>query len=147
MGGELVSPASHISYTEEFEKLFPYYLSIGMTYEQYWEGDCWLPKYYREARELRVRRESEQAWLIGRYVYDALCSVSPILHAFAKNGTKAHPYLDKPYPSTEKEAKEREIQRLKDAAEGFRAFVEAKNAQLRSKEVEHDANEHRPITD
>lgn len=148
MGGELVSPASPRSYTEQFEEQFPYYLSIGMTYEQYWEGDCELPKHYRKAHELRLKRDNEQAWLVGRYVYDAVCAASPLLHALAKNGTQAHPYLERPYPSSIEEAREREIQKLKDAAEGFRAFVEAKNAQLkRSKEVEHDANEHRPITD
>ena len=149
MGSELVSPASHFSYTEQFEEQCPYYLSIGMTYEQYWDGDCWLTKYYREAYKLRVRRDNEQAWLIGRYVYDALCAVSPLLHAFAKNGTQAHHYLEKPYPSSMEEAREREIQRLKDAAEGFRAFVDAKNAQLRSKEVEHDGqrSDNRSVTD
>lgn len=145
MGSELVSPASHFSYTEQFEAQCPYYLSIGMTYEQYWDGDCWLTKYYREADKLRMRRDNQQAWLIGRYVYDAVCAVSPVLHAFAKNGTTPHPYLEKPYPSSKEEAREREVQRLKDAAEGFRAFVEAKNAQLRSKEVTGDG--HRQTTD
>jgi hypothetical protein len=148
MGSELVSPASHFSYTEQFEEQFPYYLSIGMTYEQFWDGDCWLAKSYRNAHKLRMRRDNEQAWLIGRYVYDAVCAVSPLLHAFAKNGTTAHPYLEKPYPSSMEEAREREIQKLKDAAEGFRAFVEAKNAQLRSKEVNSDVRgDDRPITD
>lgn len=146
MGSELVSPASHLSYTEQFEEQFPYYLSIGMSYEQFWEGDCWLPKQYVEAYKLRVRRDNEQAWLIGRYVYDAICAVSPILHAFAKNGTQAHPYLERPYPSSMEEVREREIQRMKDAAEGFRALVEAKNAQLRLKEVGLDVND-RPVGD
>ena len=141
MGSELVSPASHFSCTEEFEKHCPYYLSIGMTYEQFWEGDCWLPKIYREAHKLRRKHDNEQAWLVGRYVYDALCSVSPVLHAFAKNGTKPHPYLEKPYPSSMEEAREREVQKLKDAAAGFRAFVDAKNAQLRSKEVGKDGRD------
>ena len=147
MGSELVSPASLLSYTEQFEEQFPFYLSIGMSYEQFWEGDCWLTKDYREANQLRIRRDNELAWLTGRYVYDAMCAASPLFHAFAKQGTTAHPYLEKPYPSSMAEAREREIQKLKDAAEGFRAFVEAKNAQLRSKEVEHDADEHRPVTD
>ena len=140
MGSELVSPASHSSYTEQFEEQFPYYLSIGMTYEQFWDGDCWLVKWYRKAHALRAKRDNEQAWLIGRYVYDAVCAASPLLHAFAKSGTTANPYLEKPYPSSMEEVREREIQKLKDAAVGFRAFVEAKNAQLRSKEVEHDGN-------
>lgn len=147
MGGELVSPASHSTYTEQFEEHFPYYLSIGMTYEQFWDGDCWLAKSYRDAHNLRIKRENEMAWLQGRYVYDAICAVSPLLHAFAKNGTTAHPYLERPYPSSMEEVREREVQRLRDAADNFRAFVEAKNAQLRSKEVNSDANEHRPITD
>lgn len=147
MGGELVSPASQVTYTEQFEEQCPYYLSIGMTYEQFWDGDCWMTKYYRDAYKLRTRRDNEQAWLIGRYVYDAVCAVSPLLHAFAKNGTTAHPYLERPYPSSMEEVREREIQRLKDAAVGFRAFVEAKNAQLRSKEVNPDADEHRSVAD
>ena len=147
MGGELVSPASHFSYSEQFEEQFPYYLSIGMSHEQYWDGDCWLAKSYRDAYKLRQKRDNEQAWLIGRYFYDAICAVSPLLHAFAKNGTTAHPYLERPYPSSMEEVREREIERLRNAADGFRAFVEAKNAQLRSKEVNHDGNEYRPITD
>lgn len=147
MGSELVSPASLLTYTEQFEELFPYYLSIGMTYEQYWDGDCWLPKYYREAEELRTRRDNQMAWLTGRYVYDALCAVSPILHAFAKNGTTAHPFLKKPYPSSIKEVRERELEEMRERAEGFRALVTAKNAELRSKEVKQDANKHRPVAD
>ena len=145
MGGELVSSTSQSSYTELFEEQFPHYLSIGMSYEQYWDCDCWLAKSYREAHKLRIKRDNEQAWLIGRYVYDAVCAVSPLLHAFAKNGTTAHPYLERPYPSSVEEMRDREIEKLKDAAVGFRAFVEAKNAQLRSKEVEHDGD-HRPVT-
>ena len=85
MGSELVSPASQSSYTEQFEEQCPYYLSIGMTYEQFWDGDCWMVKSYREAHKLRNKRDNEQAWLIGRYVYDAVCAASPLLHAFAKN--------------------------------------------------------------
>lgn len=147
MGVELVRSTPQVTYTEQFEEHFPYYLSIGMSYEQFWDGDCWLTKYYRDAHKLRVKRDNEHAWLIGRYVYDAVCAVSPLLHAFAKNGTKPHPYLERPYPSSMEEAREREIQKLKEAAEGFRAFVEAKNAQLRSREVDNNANEHRSITD
>lgn len=109
-----------------------------MSYKQFWYSDCWLVKAYRDAHKLRTKRDNEQAWLIGRYVYDAVCAVSPLLHAFAKNGTTAHPYLERPYPSSMEEVREREIAKLKDAAAGFRAFVEAKNAQLRSKEVVHD---------
>ena len=31
----------------------------------------------------------------GLYIYEALCDVAPILHAFAKPGTKPLPYSEK----------------------------------------------------
>ena len=97
-----------LTYTEQFYEVFPYYLSIGMTYEQFWDGDPQLVKYYRQADELRIDRKNQELWLQGLYVYEALCDVAPILHAMAKKGTKAQPYPDKPYAITEKQRK-REI--------------------------------------
>ena len=31
------------------------------------------------------------------YIYEALCDVSPVLHAFSKDGTKPLPYSEVPY--------------------------------------------------
>ena len=41
----------------------------------------------------------------GMYIYEALCDVSPVLHAFAKAGTKPRPYPEKPYSITKQELK------------------------------------------
>ncbi len=147
MGSELVSPASPLTYTEQFEEIFPYYLSIGMTYEQFWEGECDLPIYYRKAHKLKLKHQNEESWLIGRYVYDAICAASPILHAFARYGTKPNPYLKEPYPSDYEEYENRKMKEMKEAAENFRALVDAKNAQLHKQEVNSHANDDRPITD
>ena len=98
-----------LTYTEKFYEVFPYYLSIGMTYEQFWEGDPYLAKYYRQADELRVERRNQEMWLQGLYVYEAMCDVAPILHAMAKKGTKARPYPEQPYAITEKQRR-REIE-------------------------------------
>lgn len=81
-----------------FQRDCPYYISIGMTWEQYWYGDPWMARDYRKAEELRQQRANTDAWLQGAYVYDALARISPILHPFAKKGVKPLPYLDKPYP-------------------------------------------------
>ena len=80
-----------------------------MTYEQFWEGDPYLAKYYRQADELRVERRNQEMWLQGLYVYEAMCDVAPILHAMAKKGTKARPYPEQPYAITEKQRR-REIE-------------------------------------
>ena len=74
-----------------------------MTYEQFWDGDPHLAKYYRQADEMRVERKNQELWLQGLYVYEALCDVAPILQAMAKKGTKARPYPEQPYSITEKQ--------------------------------------------
>ena len=76
-----------------------------MTEEQYWDRDCLLVKYYREAEDLRNEKLNQQAWLQGMYFYDAMSRVSPILHAYAKKGTKAQPYVEQAYPISKKSAK------------------------------------------
>ena len=103
-GGEKSPPSP--TYTESFERAFPYYLSIGMTPHQYWEEDPTLCQFYRQADELRLNRVNFEAWLQGAYVYEAIASLTPILHPFAKKGTKAKPYVSEPYPLTEKQKKQ-----------------------------------------
>ena len=95
--------ASPFYYTETFNAHFPYYLSIGMTYEQYWNDDCMLAQYYREADKLRQERANQVAWLQGMYFYDALLRVSPVLAAFAPKGTKPMAYINEPYPMSQKD--------------------------------------------
>ncbi len=122
-GQERLSPIH--SYKETFEELFPYYLSIGMTEEQYWDKDSNLVTFYRKADEMRVERKNMEMWLQGRYVYDAICSVSPVLHAFAKKGTKPIPYVDEPYPITRKSAEDKERRKEVEAYNKNKAFMEA----------------------
>lgn len=123
-GSEHNSSLPLLTYTEKFYEQFPYYLSIGMTPEQYWDGDCDLVKYYRKAEEMRTDRRNQELWLQGMYIYEALCDVSPVLHAFAKKGTKPQPYPSNPYPLNEKQrAKEREEKERRLAEKGKR-FME-----------------------
>ena len=130
--GQQGSPSS-FTYTEKFYELFPYYLSIGMTPEQYWEGDCTLVKYYRKAEELRNEKRNQELWLQGMYIYEAICDVSPILHAFAKKGTKPTPYAEKPYPITRKQVKNDEEEKQRKLAEKGKRFMEAMAASINKK--------------
>lgn len=112
------------TYTETFENLFPYYLSIGMTEEQYWDKDCTLVKSYRKADEMAMERQNLQSWLQGRYFYDALCSVAPILHAFAKKGAKPQPYREEPYPITKQGAEQAREKKEKAHYNKGKVFME-----------------------
>lgn len=90
--------------TETFERLCPYYMLYGMTYEQYWYGDPWAMKSFREAYNLRNRHENEMMWLQGLYFYQAVGTV--LSNAFAKKGTPSKKYLNEPldiFPKSEAE--------------------------------------------
>ena len=76
-----------------------------MTWEQYWEQDSSIVKYYRRAYEIRQEEANRNAWLQGMYVYEAIADIAPILHAFAKKGTKARKYSEKPYEFKKPERK------------------------------------------
>lgn len=82
-----------------FEEQCPIYMSYGMTYDEFWNGNPSRAIFYRRAAMIQVKRKDEEFWMQGVYVYDALCRVSPILHAFSKSGTKPLPYVERPYLS------------------------------------------------
>lgn len=123
-GGGIATTAPLKTYTEKFIELFPYYLSLGMTEEQYWEGDSWLVVAYRKAEEYRKHRKNLEMWLQGAYIYEALMRVSPILHAFAKKGTKPSPYLTEPFAITEKQAESKQEKKEKKAYDKGKALME-----------------------
>ena len=112
-GGGVSTAAPLKSYSEQFDEVFPYYLSIGMTESQYWDGDCDLVKAYRKADELRNHRRNQELWMQGLYFYEALCRVSPIFHAFAKKGTKPVPYIEEPFPLTKRDIQDLEERKQK----------------------------------
>lgn len=113
------------SYTETFEQLCPYYMSIGMTYDEFWYKDVKLAEYYRKAEELRVQRKNQEAWLQGMYIYEALCDASPLFRFTMKKGTiKPEPYAKEPYPITEKEVEQRKERDAKLKEERLRAEFE-----------------------
>lgn len=106
---------------------------MGMTPEQYWDGDPMLAKYYRQAEEIRNERRNQELWLQGMYIYDAILCVAPILHAFAKKGTKARPYPAQPYAITAKERKREKNEKEKAVyAKGIR-YMEALMAGVNKK--------------
>ena len=124
-GGERDSSLPLFTYTERFYEQFPYYLAIGMTPEQYWEGDPALAKYYRKADAIKSERINQELWLQGMYIYEAICDASPILHSFAKKGTKPHPYTDKPYPLSDKQRKQDTAVKEKAVSDKGKRFMEA----------------------
>lgn len=154
MGSELVNSSSPpyggmvddnpapFSYAEQFHNQFPYYLAIGMSYDQYWNCDCCLARDYRKAHELEIQERNQELWIQGAYIYEALIDVAPILQAFAKKGTKPTPYPSEPYALTKKEARERKERDERRRVEKMKAkmaeWAVRTNAQMANKAMKKE---------
>ena len=92
-----------------FKEAFPYYLSLGMTFAQYWEGDAWLLKAYRRASQIQNQRMSEELWLQGYYNFHAFSVALSNLN-FSKKKRKLNEYMKEPLrllPLTKAEKEEK----------------------------------------
>lgn len=87
---------------------------MGMSSEEFWHGELRLAQSYREAYQLKQEIKDYELWRQGMYIYEAILDASPILHAFAKKGTKPRPYTDKPYGVKKKETKQERQKRIEN---------------------------------
>lgn len=113
------------SYTEIFDKVFPYYLAIGMSYEQFWVDAPELAISYRKADEIRKRRINEELWLAGIYTSEALAST--VGNMFSKS---KHQYPSEPKPITVAEFLEQKERERKAKMESIKARFTARALSL-----------------
>lgn len=105
-------------YTRFLEEEFPYYLALGMSPREYWEEDPALALAYVRAEQLRKQRTSDELWLLGAYVFEAVSVVAYNALRDKKKGQKAKGYLDEPWrvipytPAEEKQRARRERRRV-----------------------------------
>lgn len=111
--GEVKAP----SFTEIFENMCPYYLSIGMSYEQFWIADPELAMFYRKSHEIQKRRRNEELWLAGIYTCEALAAT--VGNMFSKG--QKHQYPSEPKPITAMELEERKERERRMKEEQFKA--------------------------
>lgn len=120
-GSESDDSSPLVSFTRQFYDHLPFYLSIGMTFNQYWNEDCCLVKHYRKAYELQRERKNQELWLQGMYIYEAIGDMSPVLKAFAKKNTKPLKYPSEPYAITQQEMEKRKQAEKRAAYERMKA--------------------------
>jgi hypothetical protein len=106
--------------TEIFEECFSFYLAIGMSSAEYWEGDPSLARYFRKAYKIKQDEINNNAWLQGLYIYDAVSTA--VYNALRGKNSQAREYAKQPFnlenrEKTEQEkAKEVEIEQEKALA-------------------------------
>ena len=118
MGCELLTeatPTQPKTNTEVFEECFPFYLAIGMSYAEYWEGDPSLTRYYRKAYRIKQDEINNNAWLQGMYIYDAISTaLHNALRGLGKTKPPARDYAKQPYNFNKKE--KTEVEKAKEVA-------------------------------
>ena len=106
-------------------------MSLGMTYDEFWNQNVDMARAYRKADELRRKRENETLWVQGLYVRDALiCTVG---NMFSGKGATKHEYPKEPYAITELEIREREEREAKIREERIKANFAAFAARMQQK--------------
>jgi len=96
MGGGGDNIKAFASYRDMFEEYFADYLVMGMTYDEFYNGDPNLVRAYRKAFKTKLENRNMEMWLQGAYIYDAISRLTPLMQPFAKK-PKVVPYLKEPY--------------------------------------------------
>ena len=103
-------------------------MSIGMTYDEFWNQDVAMVGAFRKAHELKRRQQNEALWMQGLYVRDAL--LATVGNMFADKSSKKNEYPAEPYPVTKEQIAEREAAENKQAEERMKADLMAIAARM-----------------
>lgn len=157
MGGELVTgspsdtavgggvsrlPAAS-RYGDKFEELCGYYMSLGMSFHDYWDGDSTMTRYYRESGDFKLEQKNMSLWLLGFYIYEAVLDASPVLNGMSKR-KKPFPYRESPIPLTKRANERAEAasgqKKLEDIRGLMKTRMQAWNQKFKRKEGEKNVH-------
>ena len=122
-------------------------MAMGMSYDDYWDGEVGMKTAYREAYRLRVEHDQRVAdrngWLMGQYVVRALNAVPLLVAGFnVKKGASLPEYPDKPFYVTfdeekkEEDRKKHEEDQTRLAMAMFQAGIERFNRNILKRQEE-----------
>ena len=79
---------------EIFDDALPYYLTWGMTLEQFWDGDNDLPRIYHRKHLIEQEQKNKDMHRLGAYIYETLTRLQPFFVGFpADEKMSRQPYL------------------------------------------------------
>lgn len=117
---------------------------LGMSYEDFWDGDVEMARYYREKYRYETEQRNTELWLQGAYIYEALLDTAPALNALSKKH-KPLPYRDEPIPlagmETERSEKRKEEKKLNAGKSFMEAWAASVNANRKKKKQEQMSDE------
>ena len=101
------------SFSTVLDKLCAYYMALGVSADEFWNGDPTLLKYYVETHRIAVEQQNERMWLQGVYFYEAISTA--LAQAFSKHSNAKYP--EKPHRLTPLSEEEQELENKKKVEE------------------------------
>lgn len=124
------------SFSTVLDKLCAYYMALGVSADEFWNGDPTLLKYYAERHRIAVEQQNEQMWLQGVYFYEAISTA--LAQAFSKHTNAKYP--EKPHRLTPLSEDEQELENKKKVEE-FRAQLMAVGRRFEAKHKREQGGE------
>lgn len=124
------------SFSDVLDKLCAYYMALGVSANDFWNGDYTMLKYYANRYKIAVEQQNEQLWLQGVYFYEALTVA--LAQAFSKHSTVKYP--EKPHRLTPLSEEEQELENKKKVEE-FRAQLLAAGRRFEAKHKREQGGE------
>ena len=116
--------------SDMLDRVCAYYMAIGVSFDEFWNGDYTQLKYRIEANRLMLEERNREMWIQGIYVYDAVMTAM----YNANRGKKAQKeYMDKPIRITKQSEEEKE-EEAKNILEQFKASLSVMTGRLERRE-------------
>ena len=99
--------------------MFPYYLSLGCSYNEFWNESAHVSAAYMEAEMYRRERVNHELWLQGLYFNNAV-SAALAMAFWDKKRKKPEGYMEYPIAFTEREKAAEKQRRIEATLKFFR---------------------------
>lgn len=99
--------------------MFPYYLSLGCSYNEFWNESAYIAAAYIDAEEYRTESRNYEAWRQGLYTFNAV-SQALAMAFWSKKGQKPDGYTQYPIAFTEREKEAETQRRIEETLKFFR---------------------------
>ena len=116
--------------SDMLDRVCAYYMAIGVSFDEFWNGDYTQLKYRIEANRLMLEERNREMWIQGMYVYDAVMTA---LYNANRGKKPQKEYMDKPIRITKQSEEEKE-EEAKNILEQFKASLNVMTGRLERRE-------------
>lgn len=117
--------------SDMLDRVCAYYMAIGVSFDEFWNGDYTQLKYRIAANRLMLEERNREMWIQGMYVYDAV--MTALYNVNRGKGHAPKEYRQEPIRITEMSEEEKEAEAQK-TLERFKASLTALTGRLERRE-------------